>query len=92
VGPRNHVLDGGQIALYEGAVFMGKNMPRHAQRNSAVSYTKMAEPIEMSFGLLTQVGPRKHALGEVHTVTWTNRQILLKCPYAVVMRPVVKLL
>jgi len=52
----------------------------------------MAEPIEMSFGLLTQVGPRKHALGEVHTVTWTNRQILLKCPYAVVMRPVVKLL
>jgi len=30
VGPRNHVLEGVQIAPYEGAIFMGKDMLRHA--------------------------------------------------------------
>jgi len=32
---------------------------------------KMAEPIEILLGLWTQVGPRKHVLGGVHTgTTW----------------------
>ena len=33
------------------------------QGHSAVSYAKMAEPIEMPFGICTLVGPRKHVLG-----------------------------
>jgi len=36
-----------------------------------VSYAKTAEPTEMSFGICTQVGPRKHVLGGVHnSATW----------------------
>jgi len=46
----------------KGAVFTGKDIPRHAWRYSAVSYAKMAEPIEMPFALWTRVGPRKHVL------------------------------
>jgi len=37
-------------------------MPGHARLHSAVSCAKMAEPIEMPFGLRTQVGPRKQVL------------------------------
>ena len=42
--------------------FRGKDTPGHAQRHSAVSCAKMDELIEMSFGLWTRVGPRKHLL------------------------------
>ena len=37
-------------------------MPEHARRHTAVSCTKMAEPIEMPFGLWTRVVLRKHVL------------------------------
>jgi len=37
VGPRNHVLDGVQIALCEGTIFRGKDMPGHARLHCAVS-------------------------------------------------------
>jgi len=47
---------GFQIALRNGEIFMGKDMPGLARRHSAVSCAKMAEPIEMPFGLWTQVG------------------------------------
>jgi len=36
-------------------------MPKNAQRQSAVSCTRMAEVIEMLFGLRACVGQRKHA-------------------------------
>jgi len=44
----------------EGAIIRGKNMPGHAQRQSVVSCAKMAEPIDLPFGLWTRVGQRKH--------------------------------
>ena len=51
-----------QIIPCTGAIFPRKNMPGHAQRHSAMSCAKMAEPIEMQFGLWTWMGPRKHLL------------------------------
>jgi len=63
MGQRNHVLDGVQSAACQGAIFSGKDMPRHARRHSTVSCAEMAEPIEMPFGLWTLVGPRNHVLG-----------------------------
>jgi len=54
--------------------------------NTAMNCAKMAEPIEMLFGLLTQVGPRKHVLGDVHSgATW--RIPVLNRPCAAAMRP-----
>jgi len=63
VGPRNHVLDGVQIALCEGTIFKGR--PWHAQQHSVVSSAKMAEPIEILFGLWTLVGPKNRVLDRV---------------------------
>jgi len=49
--------------------FMGKDIPGNGWRHSAVSCAKMAELIEMSFGLWTCVGRRKHV---VHGGHWRN--------------------
>ena len=62
VRPRNHVLDEVQIAPYECAVFMARDMPGHARRHTAMSSAKMAEPIEMPLGVRTLVGPGNHVL------------------------------
>jgi len=60
-----------QTAPWQKAIFRRKDMPRHARWYPAVSCAKMAEPIEMLFGLWTHVSPRKHILGGVHTgATW----------------------
>ena len=54
-----------------------------------VSPAKMAEPIEMPFGVWTSVGSRKHVLKGVHIgTTW---RIRLNCPNAAAMQPLVKL-
>ena len=58
------MLDGVQIPLREGAILRGKGMPPHLRWHSAVGCAKMAEPIEMLFGLWSQVGRRKHVLDE----------------------------
>jgi len=55
-----------------------------------MSCAKIAEPIEMPFGLWNQIGPRKHVLGAVRT--GATRQIPLNRPCAEVMQPFVKLL
>jgi len=48
MGPKNHVLDGSSDRpMPRGNFFRGKDMPG----DTAVSCTKMAEPIEMPFGL-----------------------------------------
>ena len=65
VGPRNHLVHGVQIVPCEGAIFRGKDMPVHARRRTAVNCAKMAEPIEMPFGVLTRLGPRNHVLDGV---------------------------
>ena len=60
----NRVLDGVQIPPRAGAIFRGNDsiMSGNARRHSAMSCAKMAEPIEVLFGLRTQVGRRKHVL------------------------------
>jgi len=62
VDPKNQVLDGGTNPPCEGAVFMGKGMPAHAQWHTSVNCAKMTQPIAIPFGLWTRVGPRKHVL------------------------------
>jgi len=70
-------------------------MPGHAFWQSAVSCAKMAEPIDILFGLWTGVGRRKHTFNHICQVgghigaTWWIR---LNCPSVMVMRPYVKLL
>ena len=44
--------------------FLGKDMLGHAVQHSDVSCAKIAKPFEMSFGLWTLIGPRKHVLHE----------------------------
>jgi len=84
VGPRNHALDGVQIAPCQWAIFRGKDIPGHAQPHSAVGCAKMAEPIEMPFGLSTRMGPRKHLLDGINTdATW---RIAMNRPCAAAMR------
>jgi len=65
-GPRNHVLDVGPDRPKRRGNFWGETSKQHArghaQRQSSVSCAKMAEPIEISFGLWTRVGPRNHVL------------------------------
>jgi len=56
----------------------------HARLHSAVSCAKMAERIQMPFGLWSRVGRRKHVLhGEHIDTTW---QIQLNHPCATAMR------
>ena len=75
---------GVQIALWQETIFRGKDMPGHTPRHHVMSCAKMAECIEMPFGLWIQVGPRKHVLGAVHTgATW---RIPLNRLFAVSMR------
>jgi len=56
VGPGNHVLDGGPDAPWEGAILWGKRRLIVKYRNTAIVYTKVAEPIEMLFGFRTRLG------------------------------------
>jgi len=84
MGPRNHVLDVVQIAACQRAIF-GKEHLRACAPILCRELCKMAEPIEMPFGLWTRMGPRKHVLGGVHNgATW---RIPENCPYEVAMRP-----
>ena len=70
IGSINHVLDGVQIPLCEGAIFRGKDMPVYVRQHYC-ELCKMAELIEMLFLLWTRVGRRKHVLhGRTH---WRHR-------------------
>jgi len=55
VSSRNHVLNGGPDRPMRWDNFRQKDMPGHAPQHSAVSCPKMAELIEMPFGLLIRV-------------------------------------
>jgi len=62
VVPKNRVLDGGPDPSWAGAILRGNGRPIVKYRDTVVSCAKMAEPIEMLFGLSIRVGPRKHVL------------------------------
>jgi len=64
VGPRNHVLDGSRSPMGRGNLRGGKEWPIVKYKDTAVSCAKMAELIEMPFGIWTRVVPRKHVLRE----------------------------
>jgi len=86
---KDHALDGVQIPLCKLAISMGNDTPGNSRQHSAVSCAKMAETVDMPFGLWTRVGRRKHVLHDLHVgLTW---RIRLNCPCAA-MRPYVKLL
>jgi len=55
----------------EGAIIRGKDIPRHTRRHSAVSCAKMAEPIDLPFGLWTRVDRRKQKLNRIRQVAPT---------------------
>jgi len=62
-GPRKHVLDGDQIHDTKGQLWE-RTCPGMPD-DTAVSYTKVAEPIDLLFRLWTQVGWRKHKLNHI---------------------------
>jgi len=61
MGPRKHVLDGVEIPRAK-RLFLGERTCPGMPDNTAVSCSKMAEPIEMPFGLWTWIDPGKYAL------------------------------
>ena len=68
MGPRNHVLYGGSDPPCKGVILRGKGVVDcKVYGLSAVSCAKTAEQMEMLFGLLCPLGPRKHVLdGDAH--------------------------
>jgi len=89
VGPENDVLDGGPDLPVERGNFGGERGAH--SKIYAISCAKTAELIDLSFGLWTRVGPRKHRFNRI-------RQVALMCPIllnrlsAAVMRSYVNLL
>ena len=73
-GPKESCIRWGLDPPCEGAIIRGNDIPGHAQRHSAVGYAKMAESIDLAFGLCTQVGRRKHKFSSI-------RQVAPICPY-----------
>jgi len=57
---------GSRFAQREGAILREKGRPIAKCGDSAVSCAKIAEPIEMPFGLWARIGPRNHVLDGVH--------------------------
>jgi len=64
VGSTKHVLDVLDPPCQE-TIITGKDMPGHARRHYAVSCAKMAEPIDLPFGLWTRVGRKKHKFNRI---------------------------
>jgi len=62
----------GPRSPYEGAIIRGKNMPK----DTAVSCAKMAEPIDLLFGLWTRVGSNLHKFSCI-------RHVALICPFSI---------
>jgi len=62
------IITWGPDSPCECAIVGGKAMPGHARRHSAVSCAKIAEPIDMRFGLWTRLGRRKHKFNRIRQV------------------------
>jgi len=86
-GPKEACIRWSPDTPFEGAIISGKDMPGHARWHYAMSCEKMAEPVDLLFGLWTRVGQRKHKFSRNH-----QRRIWLNSLSAAAMRPYVKLL
>ena len=78
-----------------GAIIRGKGVPGHAKQHFVRSCAKMAEPIDLPFGLPIRVARRKHKFNRIHLMEGhigASLQIRLNRLSAVVMWPYVKLL
>ena len=74
-----------------GATLSGKEVAHcKAQGLPTMRCAKTAEPIQIQYGILSQVGPGNHVLDGVHTVT--TRRIWFNHPCAAEMQPYVRLL
>jgi len=93
-GPSEACIRCGPDPPCEGAIISEKDVPGHARWQSAVSCAKMAEPIDLRFGLWTRVGRRKHKFNLIRQVapTGTSHRIRLNRPSAAAMCPYVILL
>jgi len=76
-GPGNHDLDGVQIPPWEGTILRERGAHCKIWGLSAVSCAKTAEPIDLMFGLRTQVGRRKQKfnMGGHIGATWRIRSV-----------------
>ena len=63
-GPKAACITWAADPLCDGAISRGKDMPGHAWWHSAATCAKMAELIDLPFGLWTRVGRRKHKFNE----------------------------
>ena len=66
VGRRNHALDGGLNLPMERGNFERQGAAHCRVQVPAVRCAKMAEPIKMQFGMLSQVGSGNHVLDGAH--------------------------
>jgi len=66
VGPRNHALDGGLDLPMERGNFERQGAAHCRVQIPAMRCAKMAEPIKMQFGMLSQVGSGNHVLDGAH--------------------------
>ena len=64
VDPSNHEFDVYRSSIRKG-YFEGEGMSGHVWRHSNVSCAKMAELIDMPFGLWARMGRRNHVLDGV---------------------------
>jgi len=62
VGQKNPVLDEGSDPPYKGVILRGGECRPIVKYRDSLSWAvqKMAEPIEMQFGVLSRVGPRNY--------------------------------
>jgi len=102
MGPKKHILDAALTIHAKGQLLRKKKMLGHARRHTAASCTKMAEPIDLRFGLWSRMGRRQHKFNRMRQVApmcphgWAHWRHLvntrLNYPSAAVMRPYAKLL
>jgi len=59
---------------HERAIIRGKDMLGHTRQHSVVSCAKMAETIDLPFGLWSRVGQKKHKFNRI-------RQVAPMCPH-----------
>ena len=86
-GSKENVIKGVYIPMQMGNFEGERGGPYcKVERQLAVTFAKTAEPIEMSFGLWTRVGLRKHVLDGVHIgATWRRTCAAAMRPFQITL-------